>query len=224
MVYQAIIKPEYEVLKIRNSSHDFPVHFHSKICIGKVTAGEKCLTIKNQRKRYVSGDIFIVPPYTAHSCKTNGTIDYVIFSIDNNVIKNKEILDEGARCLEIDTRTIEKIITENYTNKIYMNKILKYLIQFVGENYNDTITIKNIAKRMGYNEYYILHLFKEEVGISLHQYIIQIRIKRAKRNNKSNLLDTALENGFYDQSHFIRHFKKYEGITPNEYYKSRIME
>jgi AraC-like DNA-binding protein len=106
--------------------------------------------------------------------------------------------------------------------KIFLNNnIIAYLINYCEENYYSDIKISDLAKKLGYNKYYILHLFKEKTGISLHQYIIQLRIKRAKREKQDNtLLDIALKSGFYDQSHFIRYFKRYEGITPKEYYKS----
>ena len=96
-------------------------------------------------------------------------------------------------------------------------------MQYLEGNYNCSIKIDELADKLGYSKYYILHLFKEKIGISLHQYIIQLRIKEAKRKNKNGkLLDIALESGFFDQSHFIKHFKKYEGVTPKKYYKSIV--
>jgi AraC-like DNA-binding protein/mannose-6-phosphate isomerase-like protein (cupin superfamily) len=223
MVYQAIIKPKYEFLRVENFSHNFPMHFHKRLCIGKVISGEKYIKINNHEKKISRNEIFIIPPYTAHSCKTYGNIDYMIFCLNYNEINNIEIIFEGAKYLKIDTNEMVKLINNTYKNIFFRNKIINFLIQYLEEKYNYNIKTDELANKLGYNKYYILHLFKEKMGISLHQYIIQLRIKEAKRKNKvDNLLSIALDNGFFDQSHFIKHFKKYEGITPKEYYKSII--
>jgi AraC-like DNA-binding protein len=224
MIYQTVIKPKYELLRIENFSYDFPIHFHKRLCIGKVVLGEKFIRINNQERIISKNEIFIIPPYIAHSCKANGNNSYLIFCLKSNGINDLEILSEGAKYLKIDLEEMIKIINSNFKNTLIKNRIMNYLIQHLEENYNSNIKIDELANKLGYSKYYILHLFKEKVGISLHQYIIQLRIKEAKqkiRNN--NLLDIALKNGFFDQSHFIKHFKKYEGITPKKYYKS-IME
>lgn len=224
MVYQAIIKSRYELLKIENSSHDFPMHFHKRLCIGKVVSGEKHIKINNHEQKISKNEIFIIPPYTAHSCKAYGNVDYMIFCLNYKEKNNIEILYEGSKYLKLDMNEMVKLINNNCNNNSFENNIINFLIQYLEEKYNYNIKTDELSNKLGYNKYYILHLFKEKVGISLHQYIIQLRIKEAKRKNKTdNLLNIALENGFFDQSHFIKHFKKYEGITPREYFKS-IME
>ena len=224
MIYQTIIKPNYELLKIKNSSHNFPIHFHKRLCIGKVIYGEKYITINNHEKKILKNEIFIIPPYIAHSCRTNGKVDYLVFCLDCDKSSNVEILSEGANFLKVNLYEIIKLINNTCNNIFIKNNIIDHLTRYLEDNYNCNIKLDELANKLGYSKYYILHLFKERVGISLHQYIIQLRIKEAKRKNKNNhLSNIALENGFFDQSHFIKHFKKYEGITPKEYYRSMLM-
>ena len=61
-----------------------------------------------------------------------------------------------------------------------------------------------------------------ETGLSLRQYIIQARIKKARESLpvQKDSLGAGLDCGFYDQSHFIRHFKRHVGITPGTYIDS----
>ena len=61
--------------------------------------------------------------------------------------------------------------------------------------------------------------FKEEVGLTPHQYIIQSRVREAKRllADGASIADAALRAGFYDQSHLNRWFNKTLGITPHMY-------
>jgi AraC-like DNA-binding protein len=219
MIYRSIIKPKYELLTIENSSHNFPLHFHKRLCVGKVLAGRKYINMSGHEKRISKNEIFIIPPYTAHSCKADGNVSYMIFCCSE--IDNLEMLSCGADYLKIDLRAMINLIDNACNNIFFKSSVTRYLIKYLEENYSGNIKIDELAKRLGYSKYYILHLFKKEVGISLRQYVIQLKIKAAKRKNRAdNLSNTALENGFFDQSHFIKQFKKYEGVTPKEYYKS----
>jgi AraC family transcriptional regulator len=62
--------------------------------------------------------------------------------------------------------------------------------------------------------------FKQVMGISPHQYVIQQRIEKAKqylRSHKLSITEIALECGFANQSHLTKIFKEQTGITPKAY-------
>jgi AraC-like DNA-binding protein/mannose-6-phosphate isomerase-like protein (cupin superfamily) len=221
--YQILKEPKYELLKIIDSSHNFPLHMHKRICIGVVDSGEKYINLNGQITKFEKNDIFIIPPFTVHSCHTENKVSYTVLCLENDSETSEEIIKKLSKSLDGKIKNIIKCI-DKYSNKTTNeNNIIQYIIGFIENNYHKSFTIEDIANRLGYSQYYILHLFKEIFGLSLHQYIIQFRIKKAKEYTKEQkLIEIAINNGFYDQSHFIRHFKKHEGITPKNYYDSIV--
>lgn len=81
------------------------------------------------------------------------------------------------------------------------------------------LTLDSLAQQLDVNPYTLLRTFKAQTGITPHAYRMNCRIERAKamlREGK-DITDTALECGFFDQSHLHRHFKAMTTVTPQEY-------
>jgi AraC-like DNA-binding protein len=66
---------------------------------------------------------------------------------------------------------------------------------------------------------YLIRTFRRAVGMPPHRYLIQIRVREAKRliGRGRPLAEVAAEAGFADQSHLNRHFKSLTGLTPGRY-------
>lgn len=61
---------------------------------------------------------------------------------------------------------------------------------------------------------------KQTFGVSPHQYVLRQRIERAKTlllQGDCSLVELADRLGFADQSHFIRQFKRFVGMTPRAF-------
>lgn len=96
--------------------------------------------------------------------------------------------------------------------------ILEYIDSFVYTK----ITIKDLEHKFFYNRYYIMKLFKKEIGITIFDYINKLRINGSinEISNTNNLLiKVAMNNGFYSLEYFSEIFKKEVGISPREYKK-----
>jgi len=81
---------------------------------------------------------------------------------------------------------------------------------------------ESIAKLTGYNKRYMCNKFLEDVGISITQYFMLMRIDKAKELlHDSDLKVQTISKllGFEDVSHFIKSFKNNVGISPGEYRK-----
>ncbi len=66
------------------------------------------------------------------------------------------------------------------------------------------------------------HLFKEETGQSVNQYLRELRLDRAEfllRTTFSPVKEVALRAGLSSTSHFVQYFKKRYGVTPSVYRK-----
>ncbi|MBW4644530.1 MAG: AraC family transcriptional regulator [Goleter apudmare HA4340-LM2] len=97
---------------------------------------------------------------------------------------------------------------------------LKQAVDYIQDNLAQEISLDAIANYLGISRYYFCRLFKQSIGLSLHQYVIQQRVERAKQlllQGKLSIADTALVCGFAHQSHLYRHFKRLTGITPKHF-------
>lgn len=78
------------------------------------------------------------------------------------------------------------------------------------------IRLKDLAYSACLSEDRFLHLFKEQLGITLRQYIVHQRLQRATVDilNGKTLTRAALDSGFADSSHFTRRFSEHTGFLP----------
>jgi two-component system response regulator YesN len=95
------------------------------------------------------------------------------------------------------------------------------IVDFVTKNFADVnLNSNQIADTFGVSPSYLSRYFKNQTGTILSDYVEEIRMKQAKEllQARSMSVKEIVERvGYIDQSHFIRKFKKREGITPQQY-------
>jgi len=85
---------------------------------------------------------------------------------------------------------------------------------------DESLTLKRLAGRMGYSEFYVSRKFREISGMQLRDYMRCRRLAFALvqvRDTDRGLLDIALEYGFSSHEAFTRAFKEAYGVAPSEY-------
>ena len=87
------------------------------------------------------------------------------------------------------------------------------------------LTLKELSEQIGYSQKHVIHLFKERVGVTPKQFMQIMRFQKTiHAMEQSTVVDwseIALQNGFYDQAHFINEFGNFSGFTPVEYMKRK---
>ena len=110
---------------------------------------------------------------------------------------------------------------------MYSNKLICQILIFLNNNINSKIYIDDLEQRFFYNRFYIMKLFKKEIGVSIIDYINYIRIYNSffeiiNTNNK--LIQIAYNNGFYSLEYFSETFKKIIGINPKKISKKIFLD
>ncbi|MDO4983975.1 MAG: helix-turn-helix transcriptional regulator [Eubacteriales bacterium] len=85
---------------------------------------------------------------------------------------------------------------------------------------DEALTLRNLAKSIGYSEYYVSRKFRSISGIQLRDYLRGRRLAFALkdvRDTKEGILEIALRYGFSSHEAFTRAFKEAYGVTPSEY-------
>lgn len=94
--------------------------------------------------------------------------------------------------------------------------------QYIMNHYTEAITLELVAAHVGFSPSYFSSVFKREAGIGFADYLIQLRMEKAKellKNSKINIKDVCNEVGYSDLKHFTASFRKYTGLKPGEFRK-----
>lgn len=85
------------------------------------------------------------------------------------------------------------------------------------------VKMAQIADNMKYSQHYINREFKKNTGFSLKQYSEIIRLQSAITYLEKENVDFVYDKlGYYDQAHFIKEFKKFTLLTPQNYLREKI--
>jgi AraC family transcriptional regulator len=95
---------------------------------------------------------------------------------------------------------------------------IRQILDYIHDNLGQSLSLKELAGIANLSPSRFTRVFRQEVGLSPHQYVIRARIEQAKHLLQSakelSIGDVAHQVGFADQSHLTRHFKQIVGVTP----------
>lgn len=131
-----------------------------------------------------------------------------------NNVSFQESKNYLTRLILIELFSLNTNTASNLTNQV---------AAWIRANYDQPIQVKMIADFFGYNVNYLSRKFHEEFGISIKQYIDEVRITHIKQqllNSRNTLSEIASSAGFSEYKIFLKFFKYHEGLTPTEFRKS----
>ena len=100
-------------------------------------------------------------------------------------------------------------------------------VQFIRENYVKDISVSDIAERVNISEGHLRRLFKQELDMSVIDYLTDYRLQRAKlllKDPDVSFAQVWAETGFSSAQYFGYVFKKKEGVSPREYARSSVSD
>lgn len=138
--------------------------------------------------------------------------------------------DEKATGYQLRTRILWLEVMEFFIKEdglkqaSYVNPtgMQRDLITFIQKHYAEKITLGMLAQEFHLSEKYISWYFKEHFSISFMQYVLHLRMTRAKdllTTTELSITEVALSCGYPSVNFFIRSFKEAYGVTPLQYRK-----
>ncbi|WP_410772423.1 AraC family transcriptional regulator [Fontibacillus sp. BL9] len=98
--------------------------------------------------------------------------------------------------------------------------VAEQILHYIHKHYNEPISLEMLAKKWNYSMQYLSKQFRQSTGKSPIDYVIQVRIDKAKEmlsGTGASTQEIALAVGYTDVFYFNRVFKKQTGLTPGQY-------
>lgn len=99
---------------------------------------------------------------------------------------------------------------------------IKLALEYIEQHFQEQITLEELSRAAGLSPKYFCRYFKSTLHKTPIDYLNHYRIVRARQlleTNQLSIMEVAVACSYHDLSYFVRCFKKYTGITPNQYSK-----
>ena len=197
---------------------------------------EPLQSVKKIKHAHPSIPIFIV--------STKLTESFSLWAINNNIrgafirpVSVFEVLKkiESINLMKSNNHEDREITQETQADKLSIGEIHSfepYLFEnrvkmYVAENYRNQITSSTAAEHCNLSNAYFCRKFKHAFNLHFSDYVTRYRLQKAQHllgSSHAPISSIAGEVGYSDISYFTSQFKKYMGISPNQYRQNKLHE
>lgn len=131
--------------------------------------------------------------------------------VENLLVRLKEHLDQEKR-------------TESPASPHYSD-VVQMMQKLAKEHFTQNFSLENAAEALSMNSAYLSRLFKQQCGQTYSDYLVSLRIERAKEllaDPTVKVYEIGYEIGYKNTQHFYKVFKQLTGMTPTEYRAAQI--
>ncbi|MDJ0659499.1 MAG: AraC family transcriptional regulator [Crocosphaera sp.] len=164
----------------------------------------------------------LMPQFQVHDSHIQGITKMLFEEGQREVSHNQLYLDSLANILAINL--VRNHGTTTPVLPIYRGGLsphqLSQIFDYIDAHLDQNLKLENLAKLLGVSQFHFSRSFKQSVGLSPYQYLIEQRIERAKqllKKTNQSILDIALDCGYNSHSHLSKQFRKVTGMTPKAY-------
>ena len=103
---------------------------------------------------------------------------------------------------------------------MYSNLLIINILKYLNANIYNKIELDTLKDIFNYNKFYLIRLFKREIGLTIKEYLNKMRIYNSLDliiNPNNSCLKVALESGFTSLEYYSEVFTKIIGISPLKY-------
>ncbi|MEL6553798.1 MAG: helix-turn-helix domain-containing protein [Cyanobacteria bacterium J06621_11] len=196
---------------------------------------ETCLQIqltdefmRDVARETVAGDcdrLTLTPEFQMHNPQLESISKMLLNEYHQGSLANRLYLDSLSNILAVTL--LRQHATTRPQLPVYEGGLparqLRQVLDYIDAHLNQEIKLADLARLLDMSQFHFSRLFKQSLGISPYQYLLQQRVERAKQLLKKTdllIIDIAFACGFNSHSHLSKQFRQLTGMTPKVYRSS----
>ncbi len=189
---------------------------HAILKQGKIATLAKTSYLRSQKNLGIG-----VITLATRAAVEGGLFQEIAYNLSDFYIQKLEDLNESKAVSQLtESALLEFAERVENSKKHKYSKPINICLNYIFNHIYEDISLSQLAELTSMNSNYLSGLFKKELGITLRHYILQTKIDEAKNlltYTKHSFTEISILLNFHDQSHFIKVFKKFAGVTPKQY-------
>jgi AraC-like DNA-binding protein len=221
--------------EICKSGKSFGPYVRRYTLLHYVLAGCGTFYARGEAHRVKAGEMFVILPgeVTTYTADTQDPWHYVWIGFDGALSAQfatlPPVLAVDGACFQGVLQPQNDGMTEYrlsaqlmqlyaalFSSPGHGNQHVRRVENYIRSNYMHPIRVERIARELSLDRRYLSRLFKENMGCSIQEYLVRIRLEEAERLllRGCSVNEAARLSGYEDVSNFSKMFKKRTGKTP----------
>ena len=190
--------------------HEFDIEF--TLFLNVNTMDEAIKIAEEIKKELYKAECMMMSTF---SCVIGGQCGYD--GIYRTIENARAEIEKGSHVDYVGIYTEKETIDKKVGDSNYIVNNVK---NYIHENFNKAITLKEISENVYVSRAHLCHIFREKTNMRIFEYLTLQRLEKAKelmKNPALNITQISEMVGYENARYFSTIFKREEGITPNEY-------